>query len=230
MQAETIPLIAAVVTGDIKEVERLLANGADVNAQNSLGMTALMMAAVGGYCRIVDILLAKGADVNAANGAQITALMLACLSKRDDTNIVRVLLQHNADVYAVGGSHQTALMLAFRKGNRKIVALLCQHWMVKNRLAAVCAVMILVVGVVVLAIQPHIVIPVVVMAMGIGFAANAFLSIKPVFCSAAAKDRSPGSQSSASSDPTTETAVRRVESPEMQDSDNAEAKNTSSTP
>lgn len=68
-------LINAVPTGNIKLCRLLLARGADVNAGNNLGVTALMPAASLGKIEMVRLLLQHGADVNrkAANGR--TALM-----------------------------------------------------------------------------------------------------------------------------------------------------------
>jgi len=56
----------------------LLAHGADVNARDQDGETALMIAASGGNSDIVRMLLDEGADVSAELGATgKTALMLA---------------------------------------------------------------------------------------------------------------------------------------------------------
>jgi ankyrin repeat protein len=68
----------------------LLERGADVNARDHDGETALMMAASGGSPEIVQALLDKGADVNAkftATGK--TALTLA--EERGHTLIMELL-------------------------------------------------------------------------------------------------------------------------------------------
>ncbi|APU13580.1 MULTISPECIES: ankyrin repeat domain-containing protein [Actinoalloteichus] len=65
------PLMAAVVAGDVDEVRRLLAAGAEVDARHPVlnGFndvhTPLLVAARDGHTEIVRLLLAAGADVNA---------------------------------------------------------------------------------------------------------------------------------------------------------------------
>ena len=57
-------LIKASFSGDMLEVELLLAKGADVNAKRVDGITALMGASLEGHKEVVRLLLVKGADVN----------------------------------------------------------------------------------------------------------------------------------------------------------------------
>jgi ankyrin repeat protein len=58
-------LIDAATRGDLKQIQRLLDGGADVNAKDRSGDTALMRASSKGHLEIVRLLLQKGADVNA---------------------------------------------------------------------------------------------------------------------------------------------------------------------
>ncbi len=79
----TEDLISAATRGDAVAVEALLAKGADVNAKDNNGWSALMMASTGGNIPAfragcldaVRALLAKGADVNAKDNGGATALM-----------------------------------------------------------------------------------------------------------------------------------------------------------
>ena len=57
------PLWAAVRNGDAKAVKALLDKGADVNAKNEIGITALWIAASKGQPDIVTVLLEHGADL-----------------------------------------------------------------------------------------------------------------------------------------------------------------------
>src|SRR5437588_6754931 len=58
-------LLAAAGKGDAAAVKALLAKGADVNARNAYGATALSFAADKGHLEVVKLLLQHKADVNA---------------------------------------------------------------------------------------------------------------------------------------------------------------------
>src|SRR5437660_9982047 len=58
-------LWAAVRNGDAKAVKAALAEGAEVNAKNEIGVTALWIAAQKGKREVVELLLDAGADANA---------------------------------------------------------------------------------------------------------------------------------------------------------------------
>ena len=76
-------------------MERFVAKGADVNATNKNGETALMFAAQKNHIDAVRLCLDKGADVNARNGNDETALALA--EKEDNTDIVNLLKSVGAE-------------------------------------------------------------------------------------------------------------------------------------
>ena len=61
--------------GHLDVVQALLAKGADVNAKDNDGATALMLASQNGHLDVVQALLAKGADVNAKANDGVTALI-----------------------------------------------------------------------------------------------------------------------------------------------------------
>jgi ankyrin repeat protein len=67
LSAQSIsPLHQAVLTGDRPAVRRLIQSGADVNAANRYGVTALLLAAQRGHADLIDVLLKAGASVKAA--------------------------------------------------------------------------------------------------------------------------------------------------------------------
>ncbi len=80
----------AVGSGDPAAVEALLAKGADVNAKDNSGLTALMRASQFVHLDVVQALLAKGADVNPKRNDGLTALMTA--SRLGRVDVVQALL------------------------------------------------------------------------------------------------------------------------------------------
>jgi ankyrin repeat protein len=60
-----------------ENIRTLLDHGADVNASNGFGNTALMLAAEKGHAEAVALLLQRGADVDATNNRGRTALQMA---------------------------------------------------------------------------------------------------------------------------------------------------------
>src|SRR5262245_2067954 len=70
----------AVTNGDVEAVQRLLRSGANVNARDRHGQTALMLAAHHGHHEVVDLLVGAGADLNVTAGYSLTALMLAIVA------------------------------------------------------------------------------------------------------------------------------------------------------
>jgi len=71
-------LLNACWLGDFKKVKQLLEKGADVNARDEDGWTALIKASYNGYEGIAELLIEYGADVNAQNKYGDTALIYAC--------------------------------------------------------------------------------------------------------------------------------------------------------
>ena len=65
MGQETVPLIAALGVGDLDIVKLLLQNGADINNQDSKGISVLHAAIQGGNVEQVKLLVEEGADIKA---------------------------------------------------------------------------------------------------------------------------------------------------------------------
>ena len=103
-------LIAAAKAGDVAEVQLLIDAGADVNAQNSLGWTALMWSAANGHANVTQALTNAGADVNTQCDLGGTALIYA--AAYGHSNIVRMLLQNDADPTIADKFGNTAADLA----------------------------------------------------------------------------------------------------------------------
>jgi ankyrin repeat protein len=102
----------AAMAGDIEEVERLLADGADVNA-GKLSDLPLYVAAKYAHKDIVELLLAEGADVNASNG-HTTLLHVAV--DQGAPHAVDMLISNGADVNLRDDMGRTPLHLAAAYG------------------------------------------------------------------------------------------------------------------
>ena len=100
---------------DGESLRALLSAGADVNAAQVDGTTALQWAAYNGDADIVAALIEAGADVNAANAYGASALTEACT--RGAAAIVKLLLEAGADAKTTLKGGETALMLAARAGS-----------------------------------------------------------------------------------------------------------------
>jgi len=88
-------LLLAAKSGDKERVRLLLENGANVNARDRYGWTALMWAVFKGYKEIVKLLLENGADVNVRDFFGNTALKFASM-KIGCEEIVELLKSYGA--------------------------------------------------------------------------------------------------------------------------------------
>jgi len=89
-------------------VRFLIDSGADVNAFNRMGGTALMYAAARGNADLVQALIAKGANLNAQDDSGQSALRAAC-GTTPNANVVRILIQKGANVNLTDKGGQTAM-------------------------------------------------------------------------------------------------------------------------
>lgn len=83
-------MLEAAQAGDSDSVQHFLQKGADINATNSRGASALNIASQTGHANIVQVLLAARANVNAAANDGATSLMLA--SQEGHADVVQLLL------------------------------------------------------------------------------------------------------------------------------------------
>jgi ankyrin repeat protein len=120
---------AAVRAGDVARLEALAAAGADINALDEHGQTALMNAARDGRTDVVRWLIARGANLDHTAKFHLSALMLAVINGRDA--IVGLLVDAGADrpirgTGAPGFHDKTALDIARAGGRDIMVALLSE--------------------------------------------------------------------------------------------------------
>lgn len=100
-------------------VRTLLQTGADVNAAQVDGTTALHWAAYHDDAEMAGLLVRAGADVSVANLYGVPPLAQACMN--GNAAIVKLLLEVGADANTTMKGGETALMLAARSGNVEAV-------------------------------------------------------------------------------------------------------------
>lgn len=94
--------------GDMDEVKRLIAEGAEINGTDGNGQTPLHLAVLAGRKDIVELLIAQGADPNAKANTWDTTPLIAAL-RNGHENIAKLLIAKGADVTAKGRGDYTPL-------------------------------------------------------------------------------------------------------------------------
>ena len=118
--AAGLPLIAAAKNADPSAVRRVLQQrGANVNAAEGDGTTALHWASYRDDLESADLLIRAGARVNAANDLGATPLWNASLN--GSAAMVKRLLQAGANPNIALLAGETPLMVASRSGNADVV-------------------------------------------------------------------------------------------------------------
>jgi ankyrin repeat protein len=120
------PVADAAEQGDLEQVRALLRDGADVNAAQPDGMTALHWAATRGADDIVQVVLYAGAALQSTTRlGGYTALHLA--SRGGHAAVVERLLEHGADPNRLTTTGVTALHFAADADAADVIAVLAAH-------------------------------------------------------------------------------------------------------
>lgn len=106
-------LMEAAVNGNTKLIEMLLANGANVHADNDF---AIRIASNNGHTQTVSLLIDNGAHVSAKNEGA-----LKWAAEEGHTEVVRVLLENGADIHH---DHDTSLKRAAEYGHSATLSLM----------------------------------------------------------------------------------------------------------
>ena len=122
LAAGPLPLIDAAKNVDRNSVRSLLKQGANVNASEADGTTALHWASYRDDLESADLLLHAGADVNARNDLGATPLWAA--SQNGSEAMVRRLLAAGANPNTALLLGETPIMVAARSGAPAVVELL----------------------------------------------------------------------------------------------------------
>jgi ankyrin repeat protein len=122
-------LIKAAGNGDTAAVRQMLEKGANIEAKDDKGYTALITAAYLGNTEVVKLLLAKGANIDAMNDEGSTALIKAVFSGflSGSNEVVKLLLTKGANVEVRDKRGYTALDEARQLPNDEAVTLLKEH-------------------------------------------------------------------------------------------------------
>ena len=115
----------AIHSGDLGRARTLLDAGADINALDEHGQTALMNAAYRGDVELTQLLIQRGAELDHAAKYRLTALMLAVINGR--TEVVRLLVKAGADRTIAGSKGSfacTPLQYAQNSGQDEIARIL----------------------------------------------------------------------------------------------------------
>lgn len=111
-------LFEAAGDGDIAKFKTLIERGADVQSQNAVGQTVLMIAAQNGHPGLARFLILKGVPVNALDLEGNSALIYA--ARAGHKEMVELLIGYGADVHEKGGG----AYFAARDGGHRTVAYL----------------------------------------------------------------------------------------------------------
>ncbi|MDQ7062517.1 MAG: ankyrin repeat domain-containing protein [Sulfurimonas sp.] len=129
-------IIEASRHNDIEAVDFFLSHGADIEASNNRGFTALTIAAANDWKEIVEFLLEKGAGIDTNSkvaveniikvlfGVKVSNIVKA--SENGHKEIVEFLLEKGASLEATDDRDNTALMMAVSRGHRNIVEFLLE--------------------------------------------------------------------------------------------------------
>jgi ankyrin repeat protein len=119
------PLVSALKRGQVEVAHTLVKRGADVNASEMDGTTALHWAVRSGDVETTALLIRHGANVTAPNRYGATPLWLAAGS--GNTALVDMLLAAGADAKATIGDGETVLMAAARTNAGQAIRSLIKH-------------------------------------------------------------------------------------------------------
>lgn len=120
-------LLLAVKRMDVITAQLLVESGADTEARNKVGQTALLIAVSNGEEKLWKMLLDRpnGSNINAGGGIYPTALHNA--SYQGELKTVEQLVNHGANVNARGGQYHTALQAAAASGFDDVVEYLLER-------------------------------------------------------------------------------------------------------
>lgn len=117
--------LQAAESGDLAQLQVLLATGVDINATNRQGRTAITLASLKQHYDCVEYLIASGADINKQDQTCFNPFLLACLN--NDLRLLRIVLKAHPDLNCLSRFGGVGLTPACEKGHIDIVRELLLH-------------------------------------------------------------------------------------------------------
>ncbi|HET7480652.1 MAG TPA: ankyrin repeat domain-containing protein [Rubrobacteraceae bacterium] len=114
-------LISAAQRGDVGAVERLLDEGASVEARDDGGRTALVAASYGNHLGVAKTLIEAGADINSKDDTEQSAYLISTAEVGDDPRLLDLTLENGADVRSLDSYNGTGLIRAADRGYVRVV-------------------------------------------------------------------------------------------------------------
>ena len=122
------PLIVAAQAGDLDAMRKLIEHGAQVNAQDTQGNTAMHMAIpVEVHREAFEILLNNSANPNIRNSIHGDAPLHVVVALDRPVPVLEILLSRGADVAIFNFDGKTPLYSAVEKGRSALIPVLLQH-------------------------------------------------------------------------------------------------------
>ena len=120
----TTPLMQAITNNHVDVSQLLINEGANINTEDQLGNTPLLLA-VRQSIQIIEMLLQKGVDINCRKNARECPIIQASRSRNRE--IIRILLDADADIDAKNEFSQTALTVAIGNGDTNTAEMLLEE-------------------------------------------------------------------------------------------------------
>ena len=122
--SSNLPIVREAAFGNADSVRNLAKSGADVNAVDENGDTAVVVASANGHKEAVAALIEFGANINQSDGKGETAIAAAI--RAQNSEMVKTLYEKGADLNQAVKSGETPLMLASQLGLGDIAQFLTQ--------------------------------------------------------------------------------------------------------
>lgn len=131
-EGEIVPLLSAAGSGCVEVARLLLDRGANVNAKDGDGWTALIKAAQAGHIEMVQLLMDHGADMTAADSTGRTAWMFAAMGGHTDIAEIFKRARANAPPLPMRVTSPPLAWSDVPDGTKSFAVLCDDRWVVYN--------------------------------------------------------------------------------------------------